>query len=169
MKRIAAFALFGTLLLSLTFSSCENEPVDSAINLNPIDPPVLPATFRVNFDSQTYIATQFNAVMNAGVLSVTAYKGTQLESFTLSINGTTPGNYPANLNNISYSAGTGSPVYQSINPADATADTGQININAVNETDQTLSGTFSYTGYSGTGTNVVTKIFTNGAFTNIHY
>jgi len=169
MKRIAAFALFGTLLLSLTFSSCENEPVDSAINLNPVEPPVLPATFRVNFDGQTYIATQFNAVMNDGVLSVTAYKGTQLESFTLSINGTTPGNYPANLNNISYSAGTGAPVYQSINPADATADTGQINITAVNETDQTVSGTFSCTGYSGTGTNVVTKIFTNGVFTNIHY
>ena len=72
MKRIAAFALFGSLLLSLTFISCENEPVDSAINLNPVDPPVLPATFRVNFDGQTYIATQFNAVMNAGVLSVTA-------------------------------------------------------------------------------------------------
>ena len=169
MKRLAAFALVGTLLFSFSFFSCENEPVDSAINLTPVDPPVLPSAFRVNFDGQTYIATQFNAVMNAGVLSITAYKGAQLESFTLAINGTTTGFYPANLNNISYSAGTGSPVYQSINPTNAAADTGQVNITTVNETNHTVSGTFSCTGYYNNGTAVSTKSFTNGVFTNIHY
>ncbi len=70
MKRLASLLYIGFLLLALTFSSCENEPVDSAINLDPVDPPVLPAAFRVNFDGQTYIATQFNAVMNDGVLSI---------------------------------------------------------------------------------------------------
>ncbi|MEN9323011.1 MAG: hypothetical protein RL699_791 [Bacteroidota bacterium] len=169
MKRIASFALFGTLLLALTFSSCENEPVDSAINLNPVEPPVLPAAFRANFDGQTYIATQFNAVMNAGVLSISAYRGTQLQSFTLSINGTTTGIYPANLNNVTYSAGTGAPIFQSINPADAAADTGQVIITAVDEVNHTVSGTFSCTGYYDDGTAVTTKTFTNGVFTNIHY
>lgn len=169
MKRLAAIALVGFLSLSLTFTSCENEPIDPAINLNPVDPPTLPAAFRANFDGQTYIATQFNAVMNDGVLSIAAYKGTQLESFTLSINGTTEGVYPANVNNVSYSAGSGSPLYQSFNPSDLTFNTGQVVITAVNETNQTVSGTFSCTAYYSDGTTVVTKTFTNGVFTNIRY
>ena len=169
MKRFATIDCIGSVLLSLIFVSCENEPVDPAVNLTPVEPPVLPATFRVNFDGQTFVATQFNAVMNAGVLSITASKGTQLESLTLAINGTTAGYYPANLNNVSYSSGTGAPVFQSINPADATADTGQVTITSVNEVNHTVSGSFYCTGYYANGTNVSTKTFSNGVFTNIHY
>lgn len=169
MKQLASLLYIGFLLLALTFTSCENEPIDSAINLDPVDPPVLPATFRVNFDGQTYIATQFNAVMNDGVLSIAAYKGTQLESFTLSINGITEGVYPTNVNTVSYSSGTGNPLYQSFNPDDLTFNTGQVLITDVNESAQTVSGTFSCTAYYVDGSTVLTKSFTNGVFTNIRY
>ena len=52
MKKINFLPIIGILTLLFLFS-CDNEPVDSTVNLNPVTPS-LPVSFKVSFSGQTY-------------------------------------------------------------------------------------------------------------------
>ncbi|PWA04736.1 DUF6252 family protein [Flavobacterium psychrotolerans] len=157
------------VLFSILFLfSCENEPVNTTSNLNPTNS-VLPISFKVGFSGQTYVATEVNAVIINGLMTLYASKGIQKESFTIPIPEMTIGSYPTNKNIILYSGGVSQPIYQSINPADAYANTGQIKITSVNTGNMRISGNFDFTGFNKTGNLTLTKEFTNGVFTNIPY
>ncbi len=163
---------FLLLLLSISIiSSCENEPIDPAISLIDI-PVVVPATFKVTFDGQEFVSSAADAAIFMGNISISAFRNPAvLENFTISLDGATVGSYLANENLISYSPGIGSPeLYNSINPDDSTANTGQITITAIDNVAKTISGTFNFTGYYDDGNGaVVTKQFSNGIFINILY
>ncbi len=152
-------------------SSCENEPIDPAISLLPTVT-VVPSTFKVTFDGQDYVSNMTDAVIFQGSISINAFRdATTLENFTISIDGDTVGSYLANENLISYSPGVGSTmIYNSINPADAAENTGQITITDINVVAKTISGTFNYKGYATDADGAVTtKQFSNGLFVNIPY
>ena len=167
MKKIILINIAAILSLFL-LASCQNEPVDPAIDLNPIIP-VLPASFKADFDGQTYIASQIDATIAEGQISINAYKGAQLQSFSIAITGTTVGSYLANENIISYSAGTGQPLFVSVNPTNILQNTGQVTITSIDTVNKTISGNFNFTGYNDDVIPTITKEFTNGIFENIPY
>ena len=172
MNQIKFFTAIAIFFVSFGLTSCDNEPVDPAIDLNP-QPPFIPEvqSFMVNFNDGTYIADQSEAAIFDGQIIINSFKGSILEGFTITIDGTGAGSYQANENTITYSPGVGSTeIYESVNPADPTANTGQITITNVDVINRTLSGNFNFTGYYSPPTGpVVTKSFTNGVFTAVPY
>ncbi|HMI06785.1 MAG TPA: DUF6252 family protein [Flavobacterium sp.] len=172
MTKLKFIAIAAVFFAAFGMSSCEDEPVDPAIPLNPTTP-IIPGTasFKVDFDAQTYIATQVDAVISDGQISISAYKGAELESFNISLDGTATGSYLANEHFLSYSPGFGEPeLYVAVNPDDDTDNTGQVTITTIDPVTMTMSGTFNFTGYDeDVDGNITTKEFTNGVFTNIPY
>ena len=168
MKKINFLRVFALVSILLTFSCTTNyEPVDPTINLNPVTP-AQPASFKVNFSGQTFLADNTNVMIANGLIAINATS--QLESFTLGVTGTAEGVYLlSNANMISYSAGVGQPVYSSTNPDNTTASNGQITITSINTAKKTISGTFNFTGYNKVGSVTTTKEFTNGTFTNLPF
>jgi PBP1b-binding outer membrane lipoprotein LpoB len=167
MKKIKILSIIGTFMLLFLFS-CDNEPVDSTVNLNPVTPS-LPISFKVSFSGKTYTTSLASAVFIDGNIIINAFRGDELESFSMDIMGNTVGDYPTNENEIAYRASVTAPLFVSVNPADEVSDTGKITITSINTVNKRISGTFNFTGYSNDGSVTSTKEFTNGVFTNIPY
>ncbi|HLA55717.1 MAG TPA: DUF6252 family protein [Flavobacterium sp.] len=182
MKKIKFLSAAILLFTAFNFISCsEIEPIDPAIivpipNPDP-DPDPNPGTgnFHVDFDSQTYVATDVEAAILDSQLVINGYKGTAPNMYTVglavSLTGSGLGTYPTNDNLIVYQQ-PGLPLtqYTSINPDDDAANTGSITITEIDAANHTISGTFHFTGYfEDAGGNVTTKEFTNGVFTDIPY
>lgn len=160
------FSYILVILSVLFLSSCDNEPVDPTVNPNPITP-VLPISFKVAFSGQTYSTTQANAVIADGHIKINSFKDS--ESFTMDLKGTTIGTYLTNTNIATYSSGASQPLYTSINPADAMANTGKVTITSIDAVNKRISGNFDFTGYNNNGTVISTKEFKNGVFVNVPY
>lgn len=173
--------LFILLLVSgAAFVSCgDTEPVDPALldyigndddnggNNNNNQP-----IFKVDFNNQTFTATNYVALVTGGSITVSGMRPNG-SNVTFLVNGITPGTYPANdsdNNFISYQpAGTGY-AYVGWHPTDENANTGSVVITSVNAQSQTISGTFHFTGYWSNDEESIEPIeFTNGVFTNIPY
>jgi hypothetical protein len=167
--------LIGGLLLiitAFTFISCENEPIDSAINLDDFDGGGTggPMVFKADFGGNTWNGTVAQAVISGNLVSIGATRADG-STFSILISGNTTGTYPANSNIIAYTPAGSEYGYWSVNLANESELTGSIVISNINTVNKTISGTFSYKGYwsDSTNTSILPVDFTNGVFTNVPY
>ena len=161
----------GIFLILTVFTSCNNEPIDSAINLNDFTTtPNGPIVFKADFSGATWNGTIADATVSANSISIGATREDG-STFAIAIQGGGVGTYQANANIIAYTP-TGSQYgYWSVNTANATENTGSITITNINTTNHTISGGFTYKGYwsDSSTTSIIPVQFTNGVFTNIPY
>lgn len=177
--------LFLVLSLSFFIQSCDNEIIDPAIV---IPDPIESGSLQVNFDGQIFESTATTATKTIGTASVATYKitgtltGTTTKAVTILFteNGTNTfltGGIPYSQGgggSVSYMENTATPtsMFTSINYANATLGTGQINVTSINTTNKLISGTFNCTVYMldpVTGTVNSSKVFSNGIFNKVSY
>jgi hypothetical protein len=159
-----------------TFISCDNEPIDSALNLDDFDNGGNggngngPALFQAKFSDAVWTATNAEAVISGNLIALGGERPNG-EGFGFLIQGTALGTYPANTNLLTYTPADSEYGYWSTNINDPAEDTGSITITNINTTNKTISGTFSYKGYwsDSTVTNILPIVFTEGKFENIPY
>ncbi len=185
MNQFKKISLFLILSLSFLIQSCDNEPIDVAIE---IPEPIDVGSLQVNFDGQVFESTATTATKTIGAGSVATYKitgtltGTTTKAVTILFteNGTNTfltGGIPYSQGgggSVSYMENTATPtsMFTSINYANATLGTGQINMTSINTTNKLISGTFNCTVYMldpVTGTVNSSKVFSNGIFNNVPY
>lgn len=173
MKNKLLIGLFAFISV-LNFTSCDVEPLDPNIIVpepsDPNDPePTDPGTFKVDFDGSTYTALTTQVYLSESSIMLTALRANG-DSFGFIVDATQIGAYPANQQLLAFNPAGSEYGYWSVNPDDATANTGTITITEINTTDHTISGTFNFTGYwSNTDETVAPKQFTNGVFTDLPY
>ena len=171
MKNIKLIAGIFLILTAFIFTSCDNEPVDGAINLDDFNNPSGNAmVFKANFSGDTWNATEAQAVVSSNSISIGATKADG-STFSILVDGTTAGTYQANANIIAYTPSGSTYGYWSVNLADTTENTGSIIITTIDAVNHKISGTFEYKGFwsDGTTTSIIPVQFTNGVFTNIPY
>jgi hypothetical protein len=172
MNKIKLLAGVFLVLTSFSFISCENEPIDSAINLDDFGGGGAggPMVFKADFGGNTWNATAAEAVFSSNFISIGATRADG-STFSILIGGLTAGTYPANSNIIAYTPSASDFGYWSVNLANESELTGSIVITNINTVNKTISGTFSYKGYwsDATNTSILPVDFTNGVFTNVPY
>lgn len=177
MSKIKYLSAFLLLFTAFAFTSCDdNEPIDSAIVLNPGDGGENPGggvetgLFKADFDGQTFSSSSTIVYISGGSIIINAYRSNG-ENFGFILEGTSTGTYPANQNLVTYTPATSEYGYWGNHPTDDTADTGSVIITSINTVNKTISGTFRFTGYWSDFDNetVAPKQFTNGVFTNLPY
>ncbi|WP_395044519.1 DUF6252 family protein [Flavobacterium sp.] len=188
MKKIKFFTAFLLLFSAFSFISCDNEPIDSLIDLgSDVDNPggTVTGTFKVDYDGQTFTATVTQAIVNTDYIAITGLKSATGEFFQITIPNGTVGTYTwsdfdgtSNALGLAYSTGTAESAYVSASDAvgefadePSYVDTAEVNIVSLNSTTTNITGTFKFTGvrFGGTGgTTLQTKVFTNGQF-NLTY
>lgn len=144
--------------------------VDDTIIIDP-DPDPDPQTgfFKVDFNNQTFNATQIEAyIINGGIL-IHAVRGTQGENFSLLLNGDHTGTYNSDEDIMDYTA-SDIAEYQYTNYSldNPTQNTGEVVITNIDTVNHTISGTFHYVGYWSDFTVEPPPAsigFTNGSFT----
>lgn len=165
--------LFGIFLVltSFIFTSCENEPIDSALNLDDFNNGNNgPFVFKADFSGATWTATSAQAVVSGNFISLSGVKANG-EGFGFLIDASTIGTYPANDNLLAFNPAGSEYGYWSTNFNNPSENTGSITISTINTTNKTISGTFNFKGYwsDTTVTTILPVQFTNGVFTNIPY
>ena len=174
-KFISAFLLLFTMV---TFTSCENEPIDSAIDLddfnnggnNGVIPGVFTATIGADsFSAQSIIAdysdSAFGPELNIiGVMQ--NGKSMNIQIINPALGTRTANTEFSTLLLFQYSA-SANDLYSSLNTT-ANASTGTITITEFNLTTKKISGTFSFTGF-GALNSATQKEITNGVFSNITF
>lgn len=171
MKNIKLIGYLLLTLIAFTFTSCENEPVDSAINLDDFGVGVAgPTVFKADFGGNTWNGTTALAVISGNIISLGATRADG-STFSILLAGNTTGTYPANTNIIAYTPSGSDYGYWSVNLANESELTGSLIISNINTVNKTISGTFSYKGYwsDSTNTSILPVNFTNGIFTNVPY
>ncbi|BCY29244.1 DUF6252 family protein [Flavobacterium okayamense] len=140
------------------------------------------SVFKADFDGQTWNANTTQAIVNSSYIALT---GIHLNGsfFQITIPNGTVGTYtwanssPNNPMAVTYSPGSGQTSFLSLSNSQASGtgyvgytDTAEIVISSINTTNNTISGTFKFTGvrFDSTLTNTETKVFTNGVF-NLSY
>jgi hypothetical protein len=171
MKNLKIISSFLLLWTAIIFTSCDNEPIDPAINPTDfVGGNLGPALFKADFSGATWNATVSQAIISGNLMQIVGAKANG-ESFAFLIDGATLGTYPANVNILAFTPAGSEFGYWSTNINNATENTGSITISNINTTNKTISGTFSFKGYWSD--NDVTAIlpvqFTNGVFTNVPY
>lgn len=155
------------------FTSCsdEFEPIDPAIQIPGDGGGSTAPVFSVDFNGSTFVASNYEAVITGGSIVVSGIRASNGDSVSFIVGGTTTGSYPANNNIIIYQPAGTEYGYLGINPSDENLNTGSIVITSINTTNNTISGTFSFTGYwsNFNEEGVLPIAFTNGVFNNIPY
>ncbi len=173
MKNIKFLSGIFFIITALTFTSCENEPIDSAIDLDNFGGGGSsgPVVFKADFSGATWNATTAQANISSGLISIVGFRGANGEGFGFQILGTTTGTYQANQNLLVYTPANSEYGYWSIDPANEATNTGSITISEIDTANQTISGTFNFTGYWSDTlvTNILPTVFSNGVFENIPY
>lgn len=172
MKKIKFLTAVVVLFSAFTFTSCDNEPIDSALdpgdfgggggNTN--------ASFKADFNGSTWNATTSQAIISGNLIQIVGLKSDG-SSFGFLIDGATTGTYPANENILAYNPAGSEFGYWSTNFSNPTENTGSITITNIDTVNKKISGTFSFKGYwSNTDeTGVLPIDFTNGEFSNVPY
>jgi hypothetical protein len=177
MKKIKSFSAIFLMLTAFTFSflSCDNEPIDPAIDLGTIDTGGgtggnTAALFKADFNGQTWTAASTLAEISNGTINIVGFKSNG-QTFGFTLSGATTGTYPASQNLLAYSDGVSQYGYLALNINDPAENLGSLVVTNINTTAKTISGTFSFKGYwtNTTVTNVDPIQFSNGVFTNIPY
>ena len=168
MKNIKLIAGIFFILIAFTFTSCENEPIDSAINLDDFN--IGSALFKADFNGATWTATTSQAVFSGNFITISGVKANG-EGFGFLVEASTTGTYAANTNLLAYTPSGSEYGYWSTNFNSPEENTGSITISNINTTNNTLSGTFNFKGYwSDTTVNSILPVqFTNGVFQKIPY
>ncbi|RNC87144.1 MAG: hypothetical protein ED556_06900 [Winogradskyella sp.] len=165
-----------------TAFQCDNEPLEGEFVVedpnnpdNPIDPTA--GDFRVDFDGATYVADTKSATIVGGLININGLRGSQGEIITITLQGDTEGTYelgvPLNsgveVNSAAYveANNTGQGVWVAL--ADDNTSQGQVIVSEIDMTNNTISGTFNFTGNNATTTPVQIKEFTNGVFTDLQF
>jgi hypothetical protein len=173
MTKIKFITVLFLLFSAVTFTSCDTEPLDSAINLDDFNTVPIPANaqFKVDFSGETFNATNTTVYISGNTIVMEATRGNAGEGFGFIIDGSTVGTYQANENLLTYTPSNSEYGYWSLNPENETLNTGSITITSINTTNNTISGTFNFTGYwsDTTVTNILPTVFSNGVFTNLPY
>ena len=159
------------IFLIVTFFSCTNEPIDSAINLDDFGGNNNePAVFKADFSGTTWTATTYQAVISSNLIQIVGTKPNG-DTFAFLIEGNAVGNYAANSNLLAFTPAGSEFGYWSVNPSNAAENTGSISITNIDTVNKKISGTFVYKGYwsDTTTTSILPVQFTNGVFTNIPY
>ncbi|HEY0046340.1 MAG TPA: DUF6252 family protein [Flavobacterium sp.] len=169
------------MFMAVNISSCSDvEPIDPNIIINPdpepepnpTDPenPVANGLFKVDIDGVPFSTSTTLVYLSGGSVILNAI-GSNGDTFAFLLDGTTPGSYAANDNIVTYTEAGEEFGWWGTHPTDNNANTGSVIITSVNATNNTISGTFSFTGYwSDQGnTTIPQKTFTNGSFTNLPY
>jgi hypothetical protein len=171
MKNIKFLAAIFLIFTAFNFTSCENEPIDSAIDLDDFEPPTNgPTVFKADFGGETWTSTAAQALISGNFISIGATKADgSTFSFLVEANGV--GTYPANTNILAYTPPGSEYGYWSVNFANEAQDTGSITITNINTANKTISGTFTFKGYWSDldNTSIIPVDFTNGVFTNVPY
>ncbi|MHA3788796.1 DUF6252 family protein [Flavobacterium hauense] len=168
MKKIRLLSVVLAMITALGFISCDSEPVDPVLNPggeNPGTNPVGNANFKVDFGGSTFVATSAVAKYEQGMLIIAGAK-TSGEVVSVGVSGTTEGTY--NNNTMNYIPGVNAQTgYMNINP-ETFLKNGTVVITDVDYENNTVSGTFSFKGYSvNPATNPASIEFTNGTFQNV--
>ncbi len=171
MNKIKYIAGIFLILTSFTFTSCDIEPIDAALNPSDFDNPTNgPAVFKADFSGATWTATEAQAVVSSNFITIGATKADG-STFAILVNASTTGTYPANNNIVAYTPPTSEFAYWSLNQENPTEDTGSVTITNIDNVNNTVSGTFNFRGYWSdmTSTGIIAVDFTNGVFTNIPF
>jgi len=171
MKRIKLVVGISLLIGNFTLISCNNEPIDSAINLDDFGGGNNgPSVFKADFTGTTWTATTAQALISGNLISISGVKANG-EGFGFLVEGNTTGTYPANTNLLAYTPAGSDYGYWSTNFDNPQENTGSITVTNINTTNKTISGTFNFKGYwSDTSvTSILPVQFTNGIFQNIPY
>lgn len=171
MNKIKILAGIVLIFTAFTFTSCDVEPIDSAINIDDFNNPQSgPVVFKADFSGTTWNATTTQAVISGNLIQIVGAKPNG-DTFAFLIEGNAAGTYPANANILAFTPAGSEYGYWSVNTANETENTGSITITSINTTNNTISGTFAYKGYwsDTTTTSILPVQFTNGVFTNIPF
>ncbi|MUV04458.1 hypothetical protein GN157_12130 [Flavobacterium rakeshii] len=174
MKRFKIVQAFALLFLAIGFTACDTEPVDPVLLDNIGENPggSTGGSFTVDFNGQTYVATQSAAIYNEGMLSVNGVRisGSNIESVSFVLMNPVEGQtYTGNDILIIYTPAMSMYQYTNVN-LDEEQPSGSVTITDIDLLNQTISGTFSFTGWWSNDEEDVEPIeFTNGAFTNVSY
>lgn len=173
MKKFRLLSAFLVLLSAVSFTSCETEPVDPVLNGNNGGVPggggSAPASFKVDFSGQTYVATSTIATIGKGLISIGGIKGNNGQMVSIVLDGTTEGTYDGTKALIDYNPGNSEYSYLNLNP-DTGEDTGSVVITKIDKVNKTVSGTFNFIGWwSNDELNLPSIAFTNGSFQNVPY
>ncbi|UPT70194.1 MAG: DUF6252 family protein [Flavobacterium sp. JAD_PAG50586_2] len=171
MKNIKFLAAIFLIFAAFTFTSCENEPIDSAIDLDDFEPPTNgPTVFKADFGGETWTSTVAQALISGNFISIGATKADG-STFSFLVESNSVGTYPANTNILAYTPAGSEYGYWSVNFANEAENTGSITITNINTVNKTISGTFTYKGFWSDldNTSIIPVDFTNGVFTNVPY
>jgi hypothetical protein len=171
MKNIKFLAAIFLIFTAFTFTSCENEPIDSAIDLGDFEPPTNgPTVFKADFGGNTWTSTAAQALISGNFISIGATKADG-STFSFLVESNSVGTYPANTNILAYTPAGSEYGYWSVNFANEAENTGSITITNINTVNKTISGTFTYKGFWSDldNTSIIPVDFTNGVFTNVPY
>jgi len=176
MKRVQITSLFILLFSAFTFTSCDDEAIDSAIDLSGNNNGGNNnngngAYFRADFSGSTWNAQNTAVLISGNTFTLIATRGTANEGFEFVLNGSSVGTYAANSNYVTFTPASSTFGYWGVNSANPSENTGSVTITSINTTNQTVSGIFSYKGYwsDSTVSNILPIIFTNGIFNNLPY
>lgn len=177
MKKLRVLLSFLTLCF---FFNCENEPIDSTVEPGNSNSS---AFFQVDFNGQTYQADVASAGLMDNMINLTAVKNNG-ETFTLSLFGNSVGTYELgviDLDNLMVPPNTMGYYNQndqeeleenawvSLNAEDPSTPAGTVTITEINSQNNTISGSFSFTGMNDQDGTIDTIEFINGIFTNIPF
>ena len=171
MKKIKFITGIFLILTSFSFNSCENEPIDSAIDLDDFGGSNNgPTVFKADFSGDTWTGTSAQAVISGDYITIGAARADG-SAFSILLEGSATGTYQTNLNPIAYTPVGSDFGYWSINLANESENTGSITITNINTVNKKISGTFIFKGYwsDGSNTSIIPVEFTNGVFTNVPY
>lgn len=176
------------IIASLTFTSCENEPIDSALNLDDFGNGngANNGSFKVDIDGVTFTATNVIATKVSVPFAVyqiagTAVSGGVVKSVMIQIidNGTNSYLTGTNADGpedamISYfpNASNENEIYASDDFDDIDNSTGSLTMTANDIVNRKISGNFSCTVYlinEVDGSVIGSKSLSNGIFTNVTY
>ncbi len=161
-----------SLICILFCFSCNIEPFEGEVP-GASGPSTGPGVFQVDFDGQTFIADNISATIVSGIINITGMKSSTGEGVIITLVGNSVGTYQLGVlkNSIDIDAaayntnldGTGDTW---ISTTDFMTAQGEITITEINEANQTISGTFFFTGHN---VSMASKTFENGSFTNVPY
>jgi hypothetical protein len=160
------------VLLSVLSISCDTEPVDPVLNENGNgneNPGSGSAVFKVDFNGETYVATNTLATVGNGLISIGGLKGSNGQAVSIVIEGTTTGTYSGgDVALMDYNPGNSEYSYSNLFVEGA--DAGSVTISSIDTANKTISGTFHFLGkWTDDEANIPSITFTNGTFTNIPY
>ncbi|WNM18654.1 DUF6252 family protein [Flavobacterium capsici] len=175
MKNIKIIGSLLLLFTAITFTSCDNEPIDPAINLDDFGGGNTPGVFTAKIGSENFNANQlidadYTDTSFGTQLSIVGLTSTG-KTMTIIVMNPTVGTRTASSNlstllSFDYAA-SANDMYSSLN-ASTSQYNGTLTITEFNLSTKKISGTFSYTGYGVLSSTAQIQV-TEGVLSNITF